>query len=178
MTQQYPATWANFNVYMNMSAEELTLQVAYWDAISYLAKYSVPAPILGNQDNVAPQNHPGVQATFISNGITLNASAILLVFNPTPVITDLMAAGAIPLIPFIQAYVPPSHVTPPISVDLKDLSKALGVDMPGYTPARKALVAAFQGKVALGTFTPDNKWKLVDSGSPFNRDGVWEYQGI
>lgn len=173
---QYPATISNFMTFMNMTPDEIRGQNCFQDAIAYLLTFNIPFPEIGFAENVAAQNHPGVQCTFTIGPASIDVSAVLLIFNPLPVVSDLMHAGIIPSENRIRPFIPPSHVSGPIAIDTSDLSKALGPEIAGFSPIRRAVNPAFQGKVDLGTKTPDGKWKLIHSGSPFNRTGVWEAQ--
>lgn len=174
---QVSATSKNFMVFMNMTPEDLATQQAYWDAVAYLQSFNIPVPELKYQDQVAAANKPGVDAQFTLGAVSFDTSAILLLYNPLPVVTDLMRAGLIAWVPYIKPYVPPTHEPAPVTIDVTDLSRSIGPPINGFDKPRFALMPAFQGKIALGTLwqlSDGRRIHLVDSNSPFNRDGVWE----
>lgn len=177
--EQLKANISNILAFIQMSPDELGSQLSYQDAIAYLMMYNIPPPEL-RIPVMTSGNNPGVEALFTIGGYSIQISAVLLVFNPMPVVIDMLHAGIIPMV-YPKPYVPPSHEIPPPIIDLTNLQNALGPLMMGWEPKRKALTAPFQGQVTFGTFVTDitngEKWELIDPNNLFNKMGVWQYMG-
>ncbi len=176
--RQLPADWDHYFDWLDLTPEEFAGQQAYVDSIAYLRLYSVPTPDLLLSPIGGFGAKMGCEAIFHINARDFGVSAIALIFNPMMLLTDLMHAGLIPqsngpLIPFVPVTRLPIKPRVP---DLSDLSKSVGMILNGYITRTRALVAAFQGKVDLGTEVDylDGRYKLVESGSLWNRSGVWE----
>lgn len=168
--------------FQNMQHDQLTATPEYKSILEYLVSATglTPAEVTHLVGFVtgAYLDHQFIFTD--AKGNSFSASVTLAMLNPMVLVLELQKAGLIPAAP-IPAFKQPTAASedpwtssaPPPHTALGSVANSFGDLIPGFDPPRRALLAPFQGHVAIGTHCTreDGTWTLT--AVFMNPTGVW-----